>query len=134
MTFGAAGALLPYGDWELETNESGPDARLFFVGHGGVLYPPGTLSEVVHDEHLRSTLCPTADDVWFNWMARLAGTSVIRTSGHSPRHDTIPGSQATALHVLHRSGGGNDMQIRSMLDHFGVLDPSTGWIAAVGSA
>jgi hypothetical protein len=128
LTFSEDGVLLPYSAWQHETRQVGPDSRLFFTGHGGVLYPPGALSECVLDDALRVSLCPAADDVWFNWMARLAGTELIRTKGATPRHDTVPGSQATTLLADNVTGGGNDRQIREMIRHFGGLDPQTGHV------
>ena len=126
LGFDEAGRLLPYAHWEQETARTGPDARLFFTGHGGVLYPPGSLPPLVHDDALRTSLSPTADDVWFNWMARLAGTDIVRTPGRSPRHDVVPGSQGTSLLAVNVGAHGNDGQIARMVEHFGSPDPSTG--------
>jgi hypothetical protein len=126
MTFTIDGRLSPYASWQHQTRQVGPDSRLFFTGHGGVLYPPGALSDCVHDDALRQSLCPTADDIWFNWMARLAGTEVIRTAGATPRHDTVSGSQATTLHADNLSGGGNDRQLQAVIQHFGRVDPRSG--------
>ena len=49
---------------------------LFFEGFGGVFYPAGCLPEEVFNEKVFSNLCPTADDIWFNAMARLAHTPI----------------------------------------------------------
>jgi hypothetical protein len=130
LAFGADGALLPYQQWGPETALTGPDQRLFFTGHGGVLYPPGSLPEVTLDDDLRRSLSPTADDVWLNWMARLAGIPIVRVPGVAPRHDAVPGSQQITLAQANVAAGGNDRQIARMVAAFGSPDPETGELTA----
>jgi hypothetical protein len=134
LAFDQTGRLRPYLQWEPETSCTGPDARLFFTGHGGVLYPPGSLPAEVHDEAARTSLCPTADDVWLNWMARLAGTDIVRVPGRSPRHDAVPGSQGSTLLSVNVDARGNDEQIARMVRHYGPLDPQTGRLIGPGPA
>ena len=133
LEFDPIGNLLPYLDWQWDTNRTGPDSRLFFTGHGGVLYPAGSLPETVHDDITRRSLCPDADDVWFNWMARLAGTPIVRTPGAAPRHNHVPLSQGTTLMTRNVAGGGNDAQIRSLVARYGALDRDTGALRPDGA-
>ncbi len=130
LTFTPAGRLRPYLEWEGETHRTGPDSRLFFTGHGGVLYPPAALPPAVQDDETREALCPLADDVWFNWMARLAGTDIVRTPGRAPRRDAVPGSQSSTLLAANVDGGGNDEQISRLTERFGAPDPATGRLPA----
>lgn len=131
---GEDGALPPYAEWELATAlkaVTDPREILFPTGVGGVLYPPRALSSVVHDRALFEALCPNADDVWFFWMARLAGTPHVGIGSDSP---PVPwdGSQDSALFHDNWLGGGNDPQIAAMERHFGRLPelaPDAGAVA-----
>jgi hypothetical protein len=128
---GENGTLPPYASWELASSlkaVSDPAEILFPTGVGGVLYPPGALSEVVQQRELFESLCPNADDVWFFWMARLAATPHVGIGAASP---PLPwdGSQDSALFHANWLGGGNDPQISAMEGHFGPLPklaPMTG--------
>lgn len=50
------------------------------IGAGGVLYPPHCLYEDCLNLELSQKLAPTVDDLWLNTMARLKGTTVIKTN------------------------------------------------------
>lgn len=103
--------FLPYDQWQFEIPEpeAGPD--VFFTGVGGVLYPPGVLPPQTLDIEQLTALCPTTDDVWLNWMARLNGATV-RKIGKKLRFYEWPGSQGVALQNINRGGSsGNDEQI-----------------------
>jgi hypothetical protein len=108
------GRLRPYKDWELltaETRSRSPRELLFPTGVGGILYPPGSLAPEVLDTALFTELCPSADDVWFFWMARRAG-AVHRRVASSWRILSWPRSQEVALFHSNKHGNGNDQAIR----------------------
>jgi len=70
----------------------------FAYGTGGILYPPGCMDARVFDIATFRALCPTEDDVWFKAMSLLRDTPVAATNlGHSPKHHSLSGSQASAL-------------------------------------
>lgn len=117
------GTLEPYDQWELATSrrEATGDRELPFpTGVGGVLYPPGSLPPETLDEAAFMELCPRGDDIWFFWMARLAGTAHRRIAG---RFDVIewPGTQKVALQNDNRLADGNDRQIRAMEARYGPV-------------
>ena len=113
----------PYRDWPLASLPSQPGDRrgkLFPTGMGGVLYPPHAFDARVTDQDLFLELAPKGDDIWFYWMARLAGT----------RHELVgsgsdllewPTAQASALYFDNALGEGNDRQISAMQRHFGAV-------------
>ena len=84
---GPDGKMLPYAAWQIDCDDlsdrSG-QALLFPTGVGGVLYPPGSLAAETGDAATFLALCPAADDVWFFWMAELAGTPQVRFPGRNP--------------------------------------------------
>ena len=66
-------SLLPYANWHL-INKSTEEKFIFPTGVCGILYPPGSLNEVVLDQNLFMNLCPTSDDIWFWAMGRKNNT------------------------------------------------------------
>lgn len=118
-----AGLCMPYRQWERDTDRlasTGPGEYLFPTGVGGVLYPPGCFDPRVLDEANLARLCANADDVWFFWMARLAGCRQIRTPGEF-RIINWPGSQKIGLHHGNVGNLGNDAQIAAMENAYGAL-------------
>jgi hypothetical protein len=118
-----SGHLTPYATWELAsqaTSAGSPADLLFPTGVGGVLYPPRSLHPAVRDEALFMELCPRGDDIWFFWMARLAGTPHVGT-GCDFRVVPWRGSQESALYLDNWLAGENDTQVRAMEGHFGPL-------------
>lgn len=123
LTFDAEGHLRPYNHWNFHSEAAD---HLFFIGVGGNLFPPGSLSADVTDLEAAYATCPAGDDIWLNAMARHAGTPII--------HSSLRGF--TGLPVLNKSnvslctdnvvaGSGNDQQIAKLdayfLDKYGHL-------------
>lgn len=114
------GLPVSYNDWKW--NEKGPCTGndLFFLGVGGVFYPPGSLlMPEALDVKAFKELAPKADDVWLNWMARLAGSSIIKT-GYNKRVAVWPGSQKVSLRE-NTEFRANDWQIRNMIERYGQV-------------
>jgi hypothetical protein len=110
----ADGNLGPYHTWRPEVAAAHEPALLFPTGVAGALYPPGVLHEVATRSDLFLKLCPSADDIWLYWMARLRGARV-RLSGFRFRLVNWPGSQAQALSDSNIGLSQNDVQITNML-------------------
>ena len=120
---GPEGALLPYGDWEYETaaREARSAAeRLRPTGNAGILYPPRVLPNLTLDATVFLALCPTADDLWFFWMARLAGIRHVQGASY-PLMATWPKSQDSALFWTNVAHTGNDEAIRALEERFGPV-------------
>ena len=62
-------------------------------------------------------LCPSADDLWFFWMARRKG-SLYRKVGDVFPHTFWPGSQEEALTYVNHLGGENNKQIKALQSAF----------------
>lgn len=119
--FDETGVAVPYADWDHNTTVSkAPDFRsaIFPTGIGGVLYPPNSLALIASNVEMIRELCPDADDVWFFWMAALAGVKA-RKSSYDFIKTTWPGSQLSGLHVSNTQQGGNDRQIGAVQSKFG---------------
>jgi hypothetical protein len=115
-----SGAIAPYDEWEVNVRDDSarrPSTDLMPTGCGGILYPPGSLSPEVTDIALFQRLCPTADDLWFYWMGRRAGSKVVKAGERFPMIEW-PMLDAQALSELNWAGG-NDRQIRNLEEEFG---------------
>ncbi len=118
-----SGRLLPYLEWEMNTGclrAPSAETRLFPTGVGGVLYPPGAFADAVTDESAFVRLCGYGDDIWFFWMARLAGTKQVR-SVQGIDLLTWPRSQEVGLFHENQFNSRNDEQIRNMEKAFGPI-------------
>lgn len=112
--------LAPYVEWDNQVDCVGETPNMFATGIGGVLYPPNVFHpDVTRADRFRE-LCPTTDDVWLNWMVRLAGTSVRRVN-RIKRFREWPDAQAVGLmHVNFVEGSNNDKQIAAICAAYGV--------------
>ncbi|MCM1109852.1 MAG: hypothetical protein NC336_01440 [Clostridium sp.] len=70
MVVDGSGVPLTYKKWRYHEKECGVHPLNFATGVGGVLYPPRSLGEKAMDASVFMKLAPTADDVWFYYMAR----------------------------------------------------------------
>jgi hypothetical protein len=123
------GTFRPYSEWQLDTKavaDQSSQAVIFPTGGAGTLYPPGAFDPRVTDSSLFMRLCPFADDVWFFWMARLAGTKQQRTGRHS-KLLWWEGSQEVGLFHENLWGSRNDTQIEAMEAFFGKLPLRVDW-------
>lgn len=92
------------------------------IGHGGVLFPPGSLGPEVCDYALASQLCPRQDDIWFTWHALMRGFAIHRVS-QPTRRFSWPGADnhGVALSAQNNPpGGGNDLAMQCMINHYGI--------------
>ena len=112
--------LAPYNSWALDVQDAAardPSDDILPTGVGGILYPPHSLSADVTDARLMKKLCPTADDLWFYWMARKAGSKVRKVGPRFPMIEW-PTARASSLWDANRDGG-NDRQMRNLEEAFG---------------
>ncbi len=115
-----AGNILPYAEWAYETKTEETSPFLFPTGVGGVLYPPEIFDQRVMNQEVFMTLCPTADDIWFFWLASLAGAK-FKLLRHSHRYISWAGSQQQSLWRINTRGeSANDRQIEALVAYFGL--------------
>lgn len=69
------GTLSPYREWREIFKLYETDC--FFGSGGGTLFVPNKLFKDVTNAKLATALCPLADDIWLNAMARLNGLSLV---------------------------------------------------------
>lgn len=114
------GSIAPYAEWEFDDKNTCASENNFPTGMGGVLYPSNAFySDVVLSERFIK-LCPSGDDIWFYWMARLNGRKFKRVSNAQKLH-CWGGSQDVGLWINNLHGEMNDVQIRNMIQAYGQV-------------
>lgn len=112
------GNPLPYGQWEQDVKEPEQGDFLFPTSGAGIIYPPGCFAEEMLDEKTFTALCPRADDIWLFWMALRGGHHYKKTKTDH-KINVWPASQTAALFKENCLDGGNDRQIKNMIEKFG---------------
>ena len=75
--------FIPYRKWKPACYKEVYDGLIFPLGYGGKLYPPKSLHHDVCREDIFKKLSPSADDIWFWFMALMNGTQhgIANTDG-----------------------------------------------------
>lgn len=124
MQFDKSDRLMSYNDWQMQAYDESLPKRNFITGVGGVLYPPHSLSPQVLDEDIFTSICPTADDVWFTAMALLNGTTVRKVATRSAIGEDYCLNRSVQDMGLFRintgKNGHNDNQISAVFNKYGI--------------
>lgn len=107
------------GNEDYESLDDIDEKDIFFTTGGGTLFPAWLLSEESVNVGKIMELCPTADDVWLNFMARLNGIDVHcldPIDGHCLFNDV--NSYTLAQDNIY--GGKNDAYINRMADIYSM--------------
>lgn len=124
MTLTENGRLRPYAEWIKNTFDENGKNRNLFTGCAGVLYPPHSLSPDVFDEPAFTSICPSADDVWFTVMAILNGTEIKKIETRTSNGEDFFCNEAiqdTALYYSNALGEArNDAQIKAVFDRYDI--------------
>lgn len=116
-------AVLPYKQWG-EMQKGTLSEYNFFIGVGGVLYPPDSLYEDVARQDLFKTLSPTADDIWFYFMVLLNNKKIRipenAVSGLTEIYRNIKRDQHNEMTLTKVNVGQNknDEQFAAVLEHY----------------
>jgi hypothetical protein len=108
----------PYPLWEHDSRAEDASPLNFPTGVGGMLVRLDRFDRRILDIGLARALCPTSDDLWLYWMARLAGTRIRRVGPYEPLI-VWRTSQEVALWRVNVAARGNDRQMAAMIGHFG---------------
>lgn len=111
--------LIPYHDWEWDVQDPAarrPSVDLMPTGIGGILYPPRALHPDAIRRDLFETYAPSADDLWFYWCARRAGTLYRKVGG---RFDQTAWWSSQKERLYDHNQRENDLQIAALVRDFG---------------
>ena len=112
------GKPMPFRTWRKPKDGIVNPRALTPIGAWGVLYPPGSLSEVVQDVDLFMELAPGADDLWFKAMALLKGTISMQASKTPKEPIPIGGTQKVALKKENLGEDRNTVQWQALEDTY----------------
>lgn len=127
MTYNENGSLKSYLQWYFMVNHDCRNKKnIFFTGVGGVLYPPNSLHKEVFNDDVFLDICPTADDVWFNAMARLKGTEIRKSYTHSSKGEDFlvnESLQSEGLCAINNNPNDcqNDKQIKAVFENYSIM-------------
>ena len=115
------GTIRPYRKWKHNYKKiEKPSPLLVQVGVGGVLYPPKSLSLEVFSTDVFKKLCFHADDLWLKIMALKQGTLVVTNRRYNKDFVSVGRTQREKLVTNNVLSGGNDDQLKNVLDHYGI--------------
>ncbi|SDK79082.1 hypothetical protein SAMN05192555_101212 [Franzmannia pantelleriensis] len=97
----------------------GESWSLMPTGCSGVLYPPGSLSELASSYELIRKYALHADDIWFKACALSADTPAILVRNKCIRFPSI-GNNKEALYFENVVNGGNDKALKLVFDNFNL--------------
>ena len=104
------GHFAPYWSWKPAT-DCEPHPLNFLIGASGAIYPPEYLCAVKNHGTTFTHVCPSADDIWLNFVAFRCGVPVAQLARLWPDFQEVPGSQLVCLSRKNIDEGGNQIQL-----------------------
>lgn len=118
ITFSAEASVNPYKEWIQEYGEiKTPSMRIIATGVGGILYPPGSMHSELFNKDMILKTCINGDDLWLKTMQVMNRTPVV-VAANNGKLSYIEDSQKVSLWHDNISGGGNDRQLKAILDEY----------------
>lgn len=124
MKFRKDQSLMPYNEWENETKDNDPSYSIFITTGAGTLFPARCFSKGVLESDVFLSVCPTADDVWFNAIATFNGVKRKKVKDVREFWDRfllLNTSQDIALFNQNKIDDGNDKQIKTVFEMFDIM-------------
>lgn len=112
------GGLAPYSRWRHESDSGEPSHRLLLTSGAGMLFPPGSLADEVHNAERALALCPGADDLWFAAMALLGGSLCRRVPGDVWMRTLDCGGCSGETPLWAANKAANDRHLKALIRHY----------------
>lgn len=120
LQFNESGSIQPYNDWVAQSPLDNycllNNPIIFPTGVGGILYPPNSFNERIFDMELATSLCPTADDIWY-YFNHLESNKFASLIG---RRDFLNLNNPNESSLWELNKINNDIQIDNMIKRFGM--------------
>lgn len=115
IKYNADGVMESYNTW-IPCHEKSSDKNLFFGSGGGTLFQPSKMFKDLTNVELFTKLTPSADDIWLNAMARIAGMEIIiiRNGLILP----IANKKNSKLSSVNVGMGQNDIQLKNVSTYY----------------
>lgn len=119
ITFTDDGRIAGYNKWKYCCSDHirQPRMDLLATGVGGVLYPPGCMSNEVFRKDIFSTYCAYADDIWLKVIQIICGVPCVLAKEHVETQ-CLTGSQQKGLFQENVLNNKNDVQLNTLLDFY----------------
>lgn len=119
MLYEKDGSIMPYHKWTHNYNPKHENSLMdyFFTSGAGTLIPAGILPKDTFNMDVFSKICIYADDVWLNFQAKSAGLKIFSNDMFDKDLISIGHSQTEKLTSTNILNGGNDKQIRAVLNY-----------------
>lgn len=115
LLMSGSGGFVPYSEMmgaaSADSRRCIPSFDLMPTGVSGVLYPPGSLSDICLDKELFLAYAPSADDIWFKVSSLLKGTPCVQVEPRNRHFAMVPGSQTSSLYQENVGRSQNDVQL-----------------------
>lgn len=108
------GKIIPYHEWEMNTDEKIPSFALSPLTGSGCLYPYGAMSECTFDWDIIKENALTADDIWINFLSKKSGTQIVEVDKPVKRFSVVSNSQKTHLAQINSLQRGNDIIVENL--------------------
>lgn len=120
FTFDATGKIKPYRNWKHNVTDKMPSPLLVPTGGAGTLYPPGSLPATTFDKSIFKEICFHADDLWLKAMSLLNKTNIVTNSRYNKDFVSIKTTQNEKLVSNNVIAGGNDVQLKDVINHYDI--------------
>lgn len=107
------GQVQPYITWKDTSLIKQPDYRIFFIGMGGVLYPPDKSHPLLFESEVFMKYCFLADDIWINTITRLADVKAVK-SAYDSYYLPVMNLHNSELASINVTNSFNDIQLESV--------------------
>ena len=113
------GQICSYRDWihNFNSKHEVDDKDLFITSGAGTLIPPQALSDDMFNKDVFHKICFLADDVWLTFQSKKSGTRIVTNNKYDKDEITIPSSQEVKLVSDNVISGGNDKQIKAVIEY-----------------
>ena len=123
MKFDESGKIKSYLEWPQEVAVA---EHSFFTTGAGVLFPPKSLPLETLNEDVYMRICKYADDVWFNAMAILNNTKIVKVETRNPKGAeyiplVCPLEQGLCEENTNPESCRNDEQINAVFTKYAIL-------------
>ena len=120
IKFNKNGEIIKYSKWFHNSTECKPSFFLVPTGGFGTLYCRQDLADSYNDIALIKSICPHADDLWMRIQTLLLNKTVVTNDKYNKDPITIKNSQIENLVKINVKSGGNDIQMKALLDFYNI--------------
>jgi hypothetical protein len=115
-------SILPYRKWFHNAYDNQPSHNLVQTGGYGALYTSEDMYKDFNNENIFLKLAPHADDLWLKIMVLIQGKKVVTNSKYNKDPLVIKGSQFNKLVNENVLNGGNDTQLKNLMEHYNLTE------------